>query len=246
MSPENFLLFALSPESRKFLVSRSTPVALPLRKVLYVANETPTHAYFPTSGLASIVTSMVDGATAEVNFVGREGVVGAFHLLGPAEVPTNCFVQMEGAALKISIVDLKMAFEESEEIRQRILENVQEQALTVAQIAACNRLHESQERLARWLLMAQDCTQSDVLNITQEFLAEMLGSRRTTVTVVAGALQRSGYIEYRRGHIKILDRKRLETAACDCYRVIKHLYDSLYKDVAGAALRNGALRNGAH
>lgn len=241
MSTENFLLSALSPESRKLLLSQSTPVALPLRKVLYEANEPPTHAYFLTSGLASIVTSMVDGATAEVNFVGREGVVGAFHLLGPAEVPTNCFVQMEGSALRISITDLKTAFEESEEIRQRILENVQEQALTVGQIAACNRLHESQERLARWLLMAQDCTQSDMLSITQEFLAEMLGSRRTTVTIVAGALQRSGYIEYRRGQIKILDRKKLETAACDCYRVIKHLYDRLYKDAAGVALKNGAL-----
>jgi CRP-like cAMP-binding protein len=184
---------------------------------------------------------MVDGATTEVNFVGREGVVGAFHLLGPAEVPTNCFVQMEGSALKISITDLKTAFEASEEIRQRILENVQQQALTVCQIAACNRLHESQERLARWLLMAQDCTQSDVLNITQEFLAEMLGSRRTTVTIVADALQRSGYIEYRRGQIKILDRKKLESAACDCYRVIKHLYNSLYKDAAGVALKNGTL-----
>jgi CRP-like cAMP-binding protein len=216
-------------------------VALPLRTVLYEANETPSHAYFMTSGLASVVTSMPDGATAEVTFVGREGVVGAIHLLGPAEVPTNCFVQMEGTALKIALPDLREAFDSSEEIRHRILENVQEQALTVSQIAACNRLHESQERLARWLLMAQDRTQSEVLGITQEFLAEMLGARRTTVTVVAGALQRSGYIEYRRGHIRILDRKKLETAACECYKVIHRLYDGLYKDVAGIALKNGTL-----
>lgn len=183
---------------------------------------------------------MPDGATAEVNLVGREGLVGAFHLLGPAEVPTNCFVQMEATALKISLLDLREAFENSEEIRQRILENVQEQALTMAQIAACNRLHESQERLARWLLMAQDRTQSDVLSITQEFLAEMLGARRTTVTMVAAALQRSGYIEYRRGQIRILDRKGLEAVACDCYKVTERLYDRLYKDVAGAALNNGS------
>jgi CRP-like cAMP-binding protein len=204
-------------------------------------NDTPTHAYFLTAGLASVVTSMPDGATAEVSFIGREGVVGAFHILGPAEVPTNCFMQMEGSGLKISLSDLREIFDSSEEIRQRILESVQEQALTIGQIAACNRLHESQERLARWLLMARDRTQSNVLNITQEFLAEMLGARRTTVTVVAGALQRSGYIEYRRGKVTILDDKKLEEAACACYKVIKRLYEGIYKDVAGQALKNGQL-----
>jgi DNA-binding MarR family transcriptional regulator len=119
---------------------------------------------------------------------------------------------------------------------------VQEQALTIGQIAACNRLHEAEERLARWLLMARDRTQSDVLNITQEFLAEMLGARRTTVTMVAGALQRSGFIEYRRGHVRILDRINLEAASCDCYKVIKRLYHGLYKDVAGVALKNGSMK----
>ena len=150
-------------------------------------------------------------------------------------------MQMEGSGLKIAMVDLKEAFDSSEEIRQRILETVQEQALTIGQIAACNRLHEAEERLARWLLMARDRTQSDVLNITQEFLAEMLGARRTTVTMVAGALQRSGFIEYRRGQVRILDRINLEAAACDCYKVIKRLYDGLYKDVAGVALKNGSM-----
>ncbi len=241
MSTTNFLLSALSAEGHKLLVSRMTAVALPLRTVLYSSNEPPIHAYFITSGLASMVTSMSDGGTAEVSFVGREGLVGGFHLLGPAEVPTNCFMQMEGSGLKIAMVDLKEAFDSSEEIRQRILESVQEQALTIGQIAACNRLHEAEERLARWLLMARDRTQSDVLNITQEFLAEMLGARRTTVTMVAGALQRSGFIEYRRGQVRILDRKNLEAAACDCYKVIKRLYDGLYKDVAGVALKNGSM-----
>lgn len=179
------LLSALSSESRELLTARATPVALPLRTVLYEANETPTHAYFLTVGLASVVTSLSDGATAEVSFIGREGVVGGFHLIGPADVPTNCFMQIEGAGLKILLSDLQEAFDSSEEIRQRILEAVQEQALIIGQIAACNRLHEAEERLARWLLMAQDRTQSNVLNITQEFLAEMLGARRTTVTMVA-------------------------------------------------------------
>jgi CRP-like cAMP-binding protein len=109
------------------------------------------------------------------------------------------------------------------------LEFVQEQTLSVSQIAGCNRLHEAEARLARWLLMAQDRTRSDVLNFTQEFLAMMLGAQRTTVTLVAGDLQRSGLIEYRRGRVKILNRKSLEEAACDCYKVIKNLYNNLYK-----------------
>ena len=242
MSIQNLLLASLSSESREFLTARSTPVALPLRTVLYVANEMPTHAYFPTSGLASVVTSLPDGETAEVSFIGREGVVGAFHLIGPADVPTNCFMQMQGGGLKISLSDLRAAFESSEEIRDRVLEAVQEQALTIGQIAACNRLHEAEERLARWLLMARDRTQSNVLDITQEFLAEMLGARRTTVTMVAGALQRSGLIEYRRGRVKILDSENLEAAACECYKVTKHLYDGLYKDAAVVVSTNGDRR----
>jgi DNA-binding MarR family transcriptional regulator len=112
---------------------------------------------------------------------------------------------------------------------QRILEMTQEQALSMSQIAACNRLHEAEERLARWLLMAQDRTQSEVLPFTQEFLAEMLGSQRTTVTVIAGALQRSGLIEYTRGHVRILNREELESAACDCYKIIRNLQNNLYK-----------------
>ena len=202
----------------------------------------PTHAYFPTSGLASVVTSLPDGETAEVSFIGREGVVGAFHLIGPADVLTNCFMQMQGAGLKISLSDLRAAFESSEEIRDRVLEAVQEQALTIGQIAACNRLHEAEERLARWLLMARDRTQSDVLDITQEFLAVMRGARRATVTMVAVALQRSGLIEYRRGRVKILDSENLEAAACECYKVTKHLYDWLYKDAAVVVSTNGDRR----
>src|SRR5438105_3829859 len=110
MSIHNFLLSALSPESHKLLASRSTPMVLPLRTRLYEAGEPAAYAYFLTAGLASVVTTMTDGATAEVSFIGCEGIVGAFHLLGPAEVPTNCFMQMQGAGLRISIADLKEIF----------------------------------------------------------------------------------------------------------------------------------------
>jgi hypothetical protein len=152
---------------------------------------------------------MEDGSTAEVGLIGREGVVGSFHVLGPAKVATSCFIQLEATSLRIPFPALVHAFRSNEEIRDRILEFVQEQAISLSQLAGCNRLHESEERLARWLLMAQDRTGTDVLDFTQEFLGRMLGARRTTVTVIAGVLQRSGLIEYRRGKVTILNRESL-------------------------------------
>jgi CRP-like cAMP-binding protein len=228
-SIDNLFLLSLSDESREFLLARTTPVPLPLKTSLYEAEETPPYAYFLTSGIASVVTTMADGGTAEVGLIGREGIVGSFHLLGPAPVSTHCFIQLEATALRIPLIELKKAFRSSEEIRERILEFVQEQALGVSQLAGCQRLHEAEQRLARWLLMAQDRTQSEQLNFTQEFLAMMLGAQRTTVTMVAGSLQRAGLIEYQRGKVKILNREELEAAACDCYKITKHLYANLYK-----------------
>ena len=224
----NLFLASLSTASRDALISRSIHVDLPLRTSLYSAAEAPDYAWFVLKGFASEVTTMRDGATAEVGLIGCEGVVGALHLLGPARSSTDCFMQLEGAALRIRFADLQRAFNTSPEIRARLLEFVQQHALGVSQISGCNRLHESEQRLSRWLLMVQDRTQSDVLNITQEFLAQMLGAQRPTVTIVAGALQRSGLIEYERGRIRILDRASLEAASCDCYQVLKRLYFSLY------------------
>ncbi len=225
----NLFLSSLSPASRESLLAHSTALSLPRKTTLYEAEQTPDYAYFLTSGLASVVTTMPDGGTAEVGLIGREGVVGSVHLLGPARVTTNCFIQLEGEGVRIPLADLRKAFRSSEEVRERILEFVQEQALGVSQLAGCQRLHESEERLARWLLMAQDRVNSETLNFTQEFLAMMLGAQRTTVTMVAGGLQRRSLIEYSRGKVRILDREKLEAAACDCYQVTKHLYANLYR-----------------
>jgi CRP-like cAMP-binding protein len=224
----SLFLNSLAPLSRDWLVSRSTMVDLPIRTSLYVSEMRPDYAYFITSGIASIVSAMADGKAAEVGVIGREGIVGCFHLLGPALVPTDCFIQLTATALRIRLSDLRLAFRSSEEIRDRTLEFVQEQSLSLAQLAGCHRLHEQGERLARWLLMVQDRTQSDRLEITQEFLGQMLGAKRTTVTVVASALQRKGVIQYTRGHINIVDRAGLEAAACSCYPVLENLYSGLY------------------
>jgi CRP-like cAMP-binding protein len=229
MPPGNLLLNSLSPESRDFLVSRSTTVELPLRASLYEAERAPKFAHFLTSGMASVVITMMEGGTAEVVVIGNEGMVGSAHILGSAPVQTRCFMQLEGTALRIPLAVLREAFQSSVEIRNRILEFVQHQNLCISQIAGCNRLHGAEERLARWLLMVHDRTDSDTLDLTQEFLAEMLGAQRTTVTLVAGILQESGLIEYHRGHVKIVDRERLGHVACDCYRITERLYKGLYK-----------------
>lgn len=238
----NLFLNSLSPENKEWLVSRSSSVQLPIRSSLYHAEKTPEYAYFITSGIASVVTAMEDGKAAEVGVIGCEGVVGCFQLLGPALVPTDCFIQLTATALRIHFSDLRTAFRTREEIRDRILQFVQEEALSLSQVAACHRLHEQQERLARWLLMVQDRTQTNQLEITQEFLAEMLGSKRTTVTVVAGELQRDGLIEYTRGKIRILDRAKLENAACSCYKILRNYHTQLYREPwagTGMAYQNG-------
>lgn len=223
----NLLLNALSPKSRDLLLF-SAAVSLPRKTDLYQPDQQPRYGYFLTSGVASVVALTEEGSSAEVGMIGSEGLVGALHLLGPGLVSTQCFMQTEGAGLRIPFVDLRKAFLESEEIRERILEFAQSQALSANQLSACHGLHEAEERLSRWLLMVRDRTTSDVLGLTQEFLGEMIGARRTTVTLVAGALQRSGLIEYSRGRVRIPDRKRLEQAACSCYPLIRDLTAKLY------------------
>jgi CRP-like cAMP-binding protein len=223
----NLFLSGLSDESAYLLVSQSLAVSLPVRTVLYEAAVAPRFAYFLRSGIASVVVSMASGETAEVGMIGREGIVGAIHLLGSSPVPTNCFIQLDATALRIPLSAFQAAFRSSEEIRQRVLECVQQQSNNISQVAGCNRLHEAEARLARWLLTAQDRVGSNLLDFTQEYLAEMIGAQRTTVTGIAGRLQQKGSIRYSRGHVTILDRTSLITAACECYRITRDHYSEL-------------------
>jgi len=236
----NLFLSGLSYESREWLVSRCVEVELPLHTLLYEAEIAPRHAYFLTSGLASVVTPMASGEAAEVAFIGHKGLVGSLHLLGPTSVSTRCMMQLGGSGLRIPFAALQSKFEASEEIRGRVLEFVQEQAVMVGQIAGCNRLHSAEQRLARWLLMAQDRTQCDMLRFTQEYLAEMIGTQRTTVTVLAGELQRRGLIRYSRGSVHIVNRDGLEAVACECYLVTKRLHANLYSRDSKPVTANGS------
>jgi len=228
----NLLLTSLSPSYRGFLMSRLRPVTLSAREVLYEPDECPKFAHFMTSGIASIVGTMSTGACAEVGIWGKEGFVEGFHLLGSARIPTRCFIQIEGTALRMPFKDLQKEFHENEELRECVLQSVQSQGAILGQLAACNRLHEAEERLARWFLMVRDRMESDAFYLTQEFLAVMLGSRRTTVTAAAGALQRKGLIRYSRGRIHIVDPAGLEKEACECYATVREIYQNFYSGVA--------------
>jgi CRP-like cAMP-binding protein len=224
----NLILNALQPELKSSLLARLQPVDLPVSLVLTNPGQIPPFAHFMTSGIASVVTFMSDGVGAEVGVIGREGLVEAIHLLGPATAPTTAFIQVEGTALRMPFTELQQFFTAHSAVSQRILECVQGQGFILSQLAACHGLHEIEERLARWLLMVQDRLQSDHFELTQEFLAEMLGARRTSVTLAAGALQRGGLIKYSRGRIQVIDRTGLEKAACECYPIVRDLVSRLY------------------
>jgi len=234
-SAPNLLLSVLSPSVRDSLLSRATPVELPFGTILYRPGVTPKYAYFPLTGLASIVIEMQGGGSAEVNMTGSEGVVGALHLLGSSPIPTLCSMQLAGAGLRIPYSHLQAEFAASAELRHHILGFVQHHSACVSQIAACNRLHSAEQRLVRWLLMAADKTGFDVLAFTHEYLAQLLATHRPTVSLAAGELQNRGFIQYSRGVIRILDRAGLESAACGCYGVIHELDAALYARETAAA-----------
>jgi CRP-like cAMP-binding protein len=230
VTPEttNLFLSFLSPTSRRSLIAAGKSLNLPHKTKLYNADTVPRYAYFLDSGLASVVTPMRNGESAEVGFIGYEGIVGALHLLGNTQMPARCMIQLAGKGLRIALTVLQKAFCDSEEIRSGILQFVQCQAAMTGQIAGCNRMHDAEQRLARWLLMAWDRTQDSALGFTQEYLAEMIAVDRTTVTAIAGDMQRRGLIEYSRGQLKILNRENLELTACECYPIVKKLFRGLY------------------
>jgi CRP-like cAMP-binding protein len=208
------------------------PVTLPVGAVIARPGEVPEYVHFMTSGITSVVTFMANGNGAEVQLIGREGLVEGISLIGPATAPTNAFVQVEGTALRMKFSEFRKELFASELLLHRVLESVQCQAFILSQLAACNGLHEIEQRLARWLLMVQDRVGSHTFYLTQEFLAEMIGARRTSVTVAAGGLQKRGLIEYRRGHITIADREGLQAAACECYPIVYGLTLNLYQSTA--------------
>ena len=225
----NRLLLSLSQELQKSLENKVESVPLPVGTSLFEPGQHPKHAFLITSGIASVVTDMQNGSVVEVGLFGNEAVPGVSRLLGDQHGPTRCFMQVSGTGLRMKYEALRQLFDDVPELHARVLQFIQYDLLILQQLSACNRLHEVEQRLARWLLMVSDRLDSDEVPLTQEFLAAMLGTRRSTVTLTAGVLQRAGLIEYHRGFVRIRDRQRLEKTACECYPVVRGLYHDLYR-----------------
>ena len=179
------------------------------------------YAYFMEDGIASVVVTVSDGNTVEVGIIGVDGVVGIPILLGTEGMPGRTFVQVAGSAYRITAEKLKEEFERQGELRRRLQLYVQGFLVQSSQTAVCNRLHTIEERLARWLLSCRDRLESDQLRLTHDFLGQMLGAPRTTVTLAAGLLHKAGLINYSRGVVTVQDRDGLEDTACECYGVVR-------------------------
>lgn len=195
--------------------------------ILYEPGEKLRFAYFINSGLASLLAAMREGRAVEAGVVGREGLVGIPLAVGLLRTPLRAVVQIGGDAFRMSGRALQAAFRMLPELQMTLSRYAVLQGMQVAQTAACNRLHEVRQRFARWILMAQDRVDSRTLPLTHDFLANMLGTDRPSVSLAAAALQSKGAIRYRRGVVEILDRKRLESYACECYGVIQGLNGAL-------------------
>jgi CRP-like cAMP-binding protein len=197
------------------------PLELPQQHILHEAGEKIDFAYFLNDGMASLVVLTSDGRSVEVAIVGKEGIVGTPLVVGLNRGPHRAVMQIPGSGLRVKSAVLIDTLRSAPEMRLIWNRDVLIQGLQVAQIAACNRLHEIEQRLARWLLMCQDRIDSEILLVTHEFLAQMLGTGRPSVSLAAGILQRGGFIDNTRGTVTILNRSGLEDAACECYFAMK-------------------------
>lgn len=222
---ENMILAALPPKEDSYLRQHLEFVPLKFGDVLWEANQPIEFVYFPTSGMVSLLAVMRNGATAEVGVTGREGFVGTAVVLGAREAPIRAVVQSEGDGFRIESELLRRILPQVPELAQMLRRYANTLSMQEAQAAACNCLHQIPERLARWLTMTYDRTGSDLLPLTQEFLAQMLGCRRSSVTSAVGRLQKAGIIHRGHGQLRILDPKQLEGRSCECYRVMKELSD---------------------
>jgi CRP-like cAMP-binding protein len=217
----NLLLSALNRDDYGLLRPYLAEIRLKQKSVLQEANAPISHAYFPLSGMISLVATLEGGAAIEIAAIGREGAIGTRLGLPPQPSFAKAIVQLPGKALKIDIRRLQEAARRSVAITHIATCANEVMAINLQQSAACNALHHLESRLARWLLHSLDRCDSDTLPLAHEFLSQMLGVRRTTVSLAAHTLQRAGVIDYQRGKIKVTNRKVLEAIACDCYQMVR-------------------------
>jgi CRP-like cAMP-binding protein len=217
----NEILLGLSGIEAETLFSKLELVRLKVHHLLHETGDALKSVYFCNSGMISILSVFPDGKSVEVGLVGKEGMVGLPLLVGFRTAPTRAISQIDATAFRVEGEALIAFLSKSPLLERRLNQYSLTFSMEITQVAACNRLHDVEERLARWLLMCADRVNSDELPLTQEFLAQMLGTRRSSVTVAAGILQKAGIIAYNRGDVKIVDRLKLEAAACECYGLMQ-------------------------
>jgi CRP-like cAMP-binding protein len=223
--PRNLILQRIPEDQYRALARYLVPVDMPFGMRLSEPNRPVEYIYFPVAGLISTHSLTGRGESVEVGIIGREGLSGAAGLLGHQQMPHSVTMQAPGSGLRIRTGILRDEFVKGGAFSQAVNSFLYMQMVQMAQSVLCGRLHAVDTRMARWMLTAADRTESETILITQEYLAQMLGSRRSTVTVAAGELQRKGLIDYSRGRVRIVDRPGLEIVTCECYRVIRVAYE---------------------
>ena len=228
----NQMLAALAPADRDTLLPHLKVVELPQEMVLFDAGDTIEAIYFPHVGIVSLVVDLTSGDMIEAAMIGRDGVVGGSAALNGDMSLNKAVVQLTGRASIAEVDRVRSLAESSVIFRTALMRHEQFVMAQAQQSAACNATHAVEARIARWLLRCRDLAGSDDIALTQEFLAEMMGVRRTSVSLVANTLQQAGLIKYRRGHIRILDVEGLQDAACECYETVRIHADRLLKGPA--------------
>jgi len=225
----NRLLDALPTADRRRIRPLLVAERAELKRLLYGPGAEIGAVYFPADAVASILTTLSDGAGVEIATIGNEGMVGSPVVLGSDAMPARefCQIQVPGHVWRMDRTDFAQVLSADGLFREIVQLYVQALFSQIAQQVACNALHSVEERCSRWLLLTHDRVHADTFPLTQEFLAQMLGVRRASVTLAAGALQAAGLIRYRRGQITIVDREGLEDVSCECYRVLRDEFDRL-------------------
>jgi CRP-like cAMP-binding protein len=230
----NQLLGALVPASRKRIESHLEPVKLKLGAVVCEAGGLLEHAYFPEGSVLSLLTVLQNGSAIETANIGREGAFGLFAAMYSRVSFNRCIVQLEGRMARCPIELLQSEFRNSEHVRDLFVSYSETLLSQIQQTVACNAMHTTEERMCRWLLMMHDRAEGEFLTYTHEFLANILGANRKSVTLAAQSMQNAGLISYRRGTIQVLNRKGLEKASCECYAIVRERFDAFLKPPATA------------
>lgn len=228
---QNHILAALNPDVKERIFPYLEETPMPLGKVLYEPGKKMRHVYFPTDSIVSLLYVMANGASAEISMVGNEGLVGVPLFMGGESTSNRALVLSGGSGYRLLGRRLVDEFNRHGQLMSVVLLYTQALISQMAQTAVCNRHHPIDQQLCRWLLLALDRLPTNHLYMTQELIANMLGVRREGITEAAGRLQKLGVIKYRRGHIEVINRSKLEQLSCECYGVDKREADRLLKPV---------------